>query len=92
MKNIKTFEEFVNENNQPVNEASQGGAEQHVKKSMKLDYVNDVTFDEVLVPLAQHMDGYAEQGMGDLEYSKATFELFKKLVDSMAKDHKAGQE
>ncbi len=65
--------------------------EAYVTKASKPDYVNDVTFDEYLKPLAIHLDEYFDRDMGDLEYSKETMTTFKKLVDLMVKDHKEAE-
>ena len=63
-------------------------AKSYVKSAASNSYVNSVTFDDVLLPLAQELDTYSSRGMGDLEYSKETLSAFKKLVDLMKKDHK----
>ena len=82
MKNkIPTFTNFVNE------AARSNEALKYVTSKYKDSRVNSVTFDEVLVPLANHLDDYENRMMGDLEYSKATFAAFKKLVDLMVIDH-----
>ena len=78
---IPTFTNFVNE------AARSNEALKYVTSKYKDSRVNSVTFDEVLVPLANHLDDYADRMMGDLEYSKATFSAFKKLVDLMVIDH-----
>jgi hypothetical protein len=93
MKHIRLYEEFDESVPQrEVNEGQAPNALKYVKQVSKHDWVNDVTFDEVLVPLAEHIDSYADRHMGDLEYSKRTFELFYDLVDSMAADHKESEE
>ena len=81
MENISTFKEFVNE------AARSNEALKYVTAKYKDQRVNSVTFDEVLVPLADHLDDYADRMMGDLEYSKKTFAAFKALVDLMTSDH-----
>jgi hypothetical protein len=79
---IKKFEEF-----ETVDEAARSNeALKHVTSKYKDDRVNFVTFDEVLVPLANHLDDYTDRMMGDLEYSKKTFVAFKALVDLMTAD------
>lgn len=83
------FEPSVDESR--VNEGQAPNALKYVKSVSKHDWVNDVTFDEVLAPLAEHIDSYAARQMGDLEYSKKTFTLFYDLVDSMAADHKEAE-
>jgi hypothetical protein len=88
MSYFKTFNEFVNESKSiKIDESVSHAMESYVKKAASNDKVNDVTFDEVLIPLAQHLDSYTGTNMGDLEYTKTTLDLFKKLVDSMAKAH-----
>ena len=78
--------EGINENF--LNEAARSNeALKYVTSKYKDQRVNSVTFDEILVPLANHLDDYADRMMGDLEYSKATFAAFKKLVDLMVIDH-----
>lgn len=84
-----TFEPKVDEGT--VNEGQAPNALKYVKQVSKHDWVNDVTFDDVLAPLAEHIDSYADRHMGDLEYSKETFKLFYALVDSMAADHKESE-
>ena len=81
MENISTFKEFVNE------AARSNEALKYVTTKYKDQRVNSVTFDEILVPLANHLDDYADRMMGDLEYSKKTFAAFKSLVDLMTADH-----
>jgi hypothetical protein len=80
MENLSTFKEFLNE------AARSNEALKYVTSKYKDDRVNSVTFDEVLVPLANHLDDYADRQMGDLEYSKKTFAAFKALVDLMTAD------
>jgi hypothetical protein len=80
MENLSTFKEFLNE------AARSNEALKYVTSKYKDDRVNSVTFDEVLVPLANHLDDYADRQMGDLEYSKKTFAAFKALVDLMTVD------
>jgi len=80
-KEIPTFSNFVNE------AARKNEALKYVTSKYKDSRVNSVTFDEVLVPLANHLDDYEDRMMGDLEYSKSTFATFKKLVDLMVIDH-----
>ena len=81
MKHLQTFESFLNE------AAGSKEAFKYVASKYKDDRVNSVTFDEVLVPLANHLDDYEDRQMGDLEYTKETFTAFKKLVDLMVADH-----
>lgn len=81
MKNLPTFDQFVNE------AKTTDELRKYVKATYKKEEVNSVTFDEVLIPLADHLDIYVDRGMGDLEYSKETMAAFKKLVDLMVKDH-----
>ena len=70
-----------------INEAARSNeALKYVISKYKDDRVNSVTFDEILVPLANHLDDYADRMMGDLEYSKKTFATFKSLVDLMTAD------
>ena len=70
-----------------INEAARSNeALKYVISKYKDDRVNSVTFDEILVPLANHLDDYADRMMGDLEYSKKTFAAFKSLVDLMTED------
>lgn len=80
MSTIKTFSEFINE------AARSSEALKYVTSKYKDQRINSVTFDEVLVPLAIHLDDYADREMGDLEYSKKTFAAFKALVDLMIVD------
>jgi len=80
MSTIKTFSEFINE------AARSNEALKYVTSKYKDQRINSVTFDEVLVPLANHLDDYADREMGDLEYSKKTFAAFKALVDLMVVD------
>ena len=80
MNNLTTFEEFLNE------AARSNEALKYVTSKYKDQRVNSVTFDEILVPLANHLDDYADRMMGDLEYSKKTFAAFKSLVDLMTVD------
>lgn len=88
MSYFKTLNEFINESKSTkIDESVSHAMESYVKKAAANDKVNDVTFDEVLIPLAQHLDSYTGSSMGDLEYTKTTLDLFKKLVDSMAKAH-----
>ena len=76
---IKKFEEF-----ETVDEAARSNeALKHVTSKYKDDRVNFVTFDEVLVPLANHLDDYTDRMMGDLEYSKTKFVAFKALVKNI---------
>ena len=75
-------------NESSINEAARSNeALKYVTSKYKDDRVNSVTFDELLVPLANHLDDYADRMMGDLEYSKKTFAAFKSLVDLMTADH-----
>ena len=77
--------EGINENF--LNEAARSNeALKYVTSKYKDQRVNSVTFDEILVPLANHLDDYADRMMGDLEYSKKTFAAFKSLVDLMTED------
>ena len=79
--------ESLNESIEPLNEAARSNeALKYVISKYKDDRVNSVTFDEILVPLANHLDDYADRMMGDLEYSKKTFATFKSLVDLMTAD------
>lgn len=87
---LKDIQESEKKKGYEINEAY-GTAEQYVTRAMKNDYVNDVTFKEILVPLAQHLDDYVSRHMGDLEYSPKTFDVFKKLVDLMVADHKEAE-
>jgi hypothetical protein len=80
MENLSTFKEFLNE------AAISNEALKYVTSKYRDQRVNSVTFDEVLVPLANHLDVYADRQMGDLEYSKKTFAAFKALVDLMTAD------
>ena len=80
MENLSTFKEFLNE------AARSNEALKYLTSKYKDQRVNSVTFDEVLVPLANHLDDYADRMMGDLEYSKKTFAAFKALVDLMTAD------
>jgi len=80
MSTIKTFSEFINE------AARSNEALKYVTSKYKDQRINSVTFNEVLVPLANHLDDYADREMGDLEYSKKTFAAFKALVDLMVVD------
>jgi len=80
MENLSTFKEFLNE------AARSNEALKYVTSKYKDARVNYVTFDEILVPLANHLDDYADRQMGDLEYSKKTFAAFKALVDLMTVD------
>jgi hypothetical protein len=83
MKHITKFEEFAS-----VNEGSSTNAlSDYVKSKYKDRRVNFVTFEELLEPLAEHIDSYTGASMGDLEYPKETANLFKKLIDSMAQAH-----
>lgn len=52
------------------------------------DHINNVSYEEYLLPLAEYLDTYAPDGrsMGDLEFSPNTFAAFSNLVDSMNKD------
>ena len=87
MKNLLTFGKFLSE------AAGDNEALNHVKSKYKDPRVKSITFDELLVPLdellaplADHLDDYAVRGGGDLEYSKKTFAAFKSLVDLMTED------
>jgi len=80
MSTIKTFSEFINE------AARSNEALKYVTSKYKDQRINSVTFNEVLVPLANHLGDYADREMGDLEYSKKTFAAFKALVDLMVVD------
>ena len=80
MENLSTFKEFLNE------AARSNEALKYVTSKYKDARVNYVTFDEILVPLANHLDDYSDRMMGDLEYSKKTFAAFRSLVDLMTED------
>jgi len=100
-KTIKLFEQLVDsmssneiDNNQvdesvaeELNESSVTQLEKYVNTTSKNPKVNLVTFDELLIPLAQHLDSYTGESMGDLEYPKEVLNTFKKLTDGMAKAH-----
>jgi hypothetical protein len=66
--------------------------EKYVKSKYKDQRVNPVTFEEVLEPLAIHIDSYTGVSAGDLDYTAPTITAFKKLVDSMAKAHIDGSD
>ena len=91
MKYVKSFKDFLNESE--INEGTNRynhELEKYVKAATKNDKVNFVTFEELLIPLAQHLDSYTGSSMGDLEYTKDVLNIFKKLVDGMAKSHIEG--
>lgn len=89
MKHTQSFSNFINES---INEGNSTELTKYVKSKYKDDRVNFVTFEELLEPLADHIDNYTGATMGDLEYTKDTINLFKKLVDSMTKDHQDGSD
>ena len=88
MKFVKTFEQFLENQSQSLNEAiNTTDLEKYVKSKYKDKRINSVTFEEVLEPLASHIDSYTGSSMGDLEYTATTITLFKRLVDAMAQAH-----
>lgn len=58
------------------------------------EHINNVSYEEYLLPLAEYLDTYAPDGrsMGDLEFSPKTFAAFSSLVDSMNEDMKKSAE
>jgi hypothetical protein len=66
--------------------------ENYIKSKLKDRRINPVTFEEVVDPLAIHIDTYTGSTMGDLEYTKNTINTFKKLVDLISKDHIDGSD
>lgn len=56
------------------------------------DYINNVSYEEYLLPLAEYLDSYADRHMGDLEFSKKTFTAFYNLVQSMNADMKEAED
>lgn len=91
MKKIKSFDEMYGTISQVnVNESNSADSLKYLKSKYKDQRVNSVTFEEVLEPLANHIDDYTGVSMGDLEYSGETIKLFKQLVNAMANDHIKG--
>jgi hypothetical protein len=85
MKYFKLFE-------QHLNEAKQGSAVKTVKSAINSGpHINDVSYEEYLLPLAEYLDSYADRDMGDLEFSDKTFKAFAALVDSMNADMKEAE-
>ena len=56
------------------------------------DHINNVSYEEYLLPLAEYLDSYADRHMGDLEFSKKTFTAFYNLVQSMNADMKEAED
>jgi hypothetical protein len=85
----ETYKELLNKFNltESINEGVSNELFKYVKSKYRDERVNFVTFEELLEPLAEHIDSYTGSNMGDLEYTKETINLFKKLVDSMSKAH-----
>ena len=90
MKYFKQFEQHLNESNR-LNEKS-GDAVKTVNDAINSgDYINNVSYEEYLLPLAEYLDSYADRNMGDLEFSKKTFTAFYNLVQSMNADMKEAE-
>jgi len=66
--------------------------EKYVKSKYKDQRVNQVTFEELLEPIAIHIDAYTGANMGDLEYESNVIYDFKELTDSMAQAHIDGSD
>jgi hypothetical protein len=86
-KQVEEQAEYFREPVERLFEISRGNVN-FVNYTKTLPKVNPVTFEELLIPLAEELDAYAEKGMGDLEYSDRTYQLFRQLVISMARDFK----
>lgn len=85
MKYFKLFE-------QHLNEAKQGNAVKTVQNAINSgEHINNVSYEEYLLPLAEYLDSYADRSMGDLEFSKKTFSAFSDLVQSMNADMKESE-
>ena len=94
MKYFKLFE-------QHLNEAKQGSAVKTVKSAINSGpHINDVSYEEYLLPLAEYLDSYADRDIEpknakfsylDLEFSDKTFKAFAALVDSMNADMKEAE-
>lgn len=89
---MKKFSEFVSESassEEVLNEGQSKACENFVKKFVNNTDVNYQNFEEVVIPLAQHIDDYSDSShdMGDLTYSKNTLKAFNTLVQSMANDY-----
>jgi len=85
-KTFKVEEALVNEGR------GTSALEKYVKSKYKDQRVNSVTFEELLEPIAIHIDAYTGATMGDLEYNSNVINDFKKLTDSMAQAHIDGSD
>jgi hypothetical protein len=84
MRSIQTFESFLNE--------AKGNAVKTVNDAINSgEHINNVSYEEYLLPLAEYLDSYADRRMGDLEFSSKTFKAFSALVDSMNADMKEAE-
>jgi len=81
-------ENWVQVDEAAINEAK-GDATKTVNDAINSgDHINNVSYEEYLLPLAGYLDTYADRRMGDLEFSKKTFTAFYNLVQSMNADMK----
>lgn len=81
-------ENWVQVDEAAINEAK-GEAVKAVQHAIDSgDYINNVSYEEYLLPLAEYLDQYADRNMGDLQFSTGTFKAFYMLIANMNADMK----